>query len=109
MTCGGSKFYFPPVMVHAPQASITADPMRVEGGAPSVLTGTGTGVISCYMENDNTGAIIVPSSLASGGSWQKSSTQHIAQQTEFSIHCKTRGADVTDTVIVNGPLDIQEF
>lgn len=96
---GEKKGVCPETPVEVPGADISALPLRVSKGSNSTITWSSQDVSSC---------IVAGPDLASTDESGVSSVK-INARSVFTITCKTRDADVTDSVLVNINPVFQEF
>lgn len=106
---GQSSPSFATVEVLAPEATISANPTRVNSGSTSQISWSGTGVTSCTVSGPG-------GTLASGSSdedfaFTTGSPQSvtISSQSLFTISCDVNGSPVSQTATVNIIPLFQEF
>jgi hypothetical protein len=114
VTCtgpGGSASANASVTVLSPNATISANPMRVQSGKTSLITWSASNVTSCQV-TDSSGNKLASGNADHGNNFSKNSpyTATITNQSTFTIDCKTNGGpDVIDSVTVNIVPLFQEF
>ncbi len=86
MTCGGASFNFPAVTILQPQATITANPVRVASGANSTITWSSSNVRSCTESGPG-----LSTSTQSGNQ----TISNIAKQSVYTITCQTNSSSAS--------------
>ncbi|MCR4333547.1 MAG: hypothetical protein NUV60_00795 [Patescibacteria group bacterium] len=104
LACDGLPFYFPPITILVPTATITANPIRIRSDQTSIITWSASNVSSCIVTNPS-GAHLASGNADSGKNFSKNSpyTTPAGATGIYTITCNTvgGGADVSSTVTVS--------